>query len=573
MLERSLVAIVPFIIVLTICAVFLGRYLARVFQGQHTFLTPLVGGIERGLLHIFGVRQDEEQTWKQYAVSLLLFNALGLCFLFILQLVQQWLPGNPQHLGAVRLDTAFNTAVSFMTNTNWQSYSGETTMSYLTQMLGMTVQNFLSAATGIAAAIAVIRGFVRRSTNSIGCFWVDMTRSLVYVLLPIALVLSLVLISQGTVQTLRPTLSVTTLEGQIQHIAVGPAASQVAIKHLGTNGGGFFNANSAHPLESPTPLTNFLEMLAELVIAVAMCFTFGRMVGDKRQGWAIFAAMAVVFVSLMAVAVWAEQSGNPALAKLGVDQTASATQAGGNMEGKETRFGVVNSALFASVTTTTSTGAVNSMHDSFTPLGGLVPMALMQLGENIFGGVGSGLYGMLMYVVIAVFVAGLMIGRTPEYLGKKIEAFEIKMACIGVLVPLFTCLLGTAIAVLVDPGKAGVANPGAHGFSEILYAFSSASGNNGSAFAGLSANTPFYNTALGIVMFFARYWIIIPVLALAGSVVTKKRIPAGAGTLPTHTPLFIFFLVGVVIVIGALTFFPALALGPIVEHLVLYGIK
>jgi K+-transporting ATPase ATPase A chain len=467
-------------------------------------------------------------------------------------------------------------------------------------MLALTVENFVSAAMGMAVVIALIRGFARQTTQTIGNFWVDLTRGTLYILLPISVVLALVLVSQGVVQTFSEYQTVPLIESveydnpkldaagqpfrdtagnaitekatrKEQVIVVGPAASQVAIKHLGTNGGGFFNANSAHPLESPTPLTNLLEMLAELVIAVALTFTFGRMVGDKRQGWAILAAMMVVFVSLMAVAVWSEQYGNPALTKLGVDQVASPLQAGGNMEGKETRFGVVNSALFAVITTATSTGAVNSMHDSFTPLGGLVPMWLIQIGEVIFGGVGSGLYGMLLLAVVAVFVAGLMIGRTPEYLGKKIEAFDIKMAAIGVLVPLLTALVGTAVAVLLEAGKAGVANPGAHAFSEILYAFSSASGNNGSAFAGLSANTPFYNTALGIVMFFARYWIIIPVLALAGSLVAKKKVPAGPGTLPTHTPMFIFFLVGVVIVIGALTFFPALALGPIVEHLMLYG--
>jgi K+-transporting ATPase ATPase A chain len=505
-------------------------------------------------------------------------------------------------MAAVSPDSSFNTAISFATNTNWQGYGGESTMSYLTQMLALTVQNFLSAATGMVVVIALIRAFARQSMQTIGNFWVDVTRTTLYILLPLALVLALVLASQGVVQTFSAYATVPLVESveydnpkldaagqplkddkgnpvtekatqKEQVIAVGPAASQIAIKQLGTNGGGFFNVNSAHPFENPTPLSNFLEVLAILLIPGALCYTFGRMVGDTRQGWAVLGAMTFVLVVLLALCAGAEQAGNPSLAKLGVDQTVSATQAGGNMEGKETRFGVVNSALWATATTAASNGSVNSMHDSFTPLGGLVPMWLMQLGEVIFGGVGSGLYGMLMFVVIAVFVAGLMIGRTPEYLGKKIEAFDVKMACIAVLVPLFTALFGTAIAVMMEAGKAGVANPGAHGFSEILYAFSSTSGNNGSAFAGLSANTPFYNTALGIVMFFARYWIIIPVLALAGSVVTKKRVPAGAGTLPTHTPLFIFFLVGVVIVIGALTFFPALALGPIVEHLVLYGIK
>jgi K+-transporting ATPase ATPase A chain len=505
-------------------------------------------------------------------------------------------------MAAVSPDSSFNTAISFITNTNWQGYGGESTMSYLTQMLGLTVQNFVSAATGMAVLIALIRGFARQNAEAIGNFWVDLTRSTLYILLPLSIVLSLVLVWQGVPQTFSAYATVPMVESveydnpkldaagqplkdekgnpvteratqKEQSIAVGPVASQIAIKQLGTNGGGFFNANSAHPFENPTPLSNFLEMLAILLIPAALCYTFGRMVGDTRQGWAILAAMTILFVALLAVCVGAEQVGNPALDKLGVDQVASPLQAGGNMEGKETRFGVVNSALWATATTAASNGSVNAMHDSFTPLGGLVPMWLIQIGEVIFGGVGSGLYGMLLLAVVAVFVAGLMIGRTPEYLGKKIEAFDIKMAAIGVLVPLFTALFGTAIAVLLEAGKAGVANPGMHGFSEILYAFSSASGNNGSAFGGLSANTPFYNTALGIVMFFARFWIIVPVLALAGSLVAKKKVPAGAGTLPTHTPLFVFFLLGVVVVIGALTFFPALALGPIVEHLILFGGK
>ncbi len=474
--------------------------------------------------------------------------------MYALQRLQACLPLNPQSLAAVSPDSSFNTAVSFATNTNWQGYGGESTMSYLTQMLALTVQNFVSAATGMAVLIALIRGFARQSAQTIGNFWVDLTRSTLYILLPLSLVLALALVSQGVVQTFSAYQTVPLVESveydnpkldaagqpikdekgnpvtekatqKEQVIAVGPAASQIAIKQLGTNGGGFFNVNSAHPFENPTPLSNFLEVLAILLIPAALCYTFGRMVGDTRQGWAILAAMTIVFVALLAVCVGAEQAGNPALAKLGVDQTASATQAGGNMEGKETRFGIVNSALWATATTAASNGSVNSMHDSFTPLGGLVPMWLMQLGEVIFGGVGSGLYGMLMFAIVAVFVAGLMIGRTPEYLGKKIEAFEIKMSAIAVLVPLVVVLAGTAIAVLADAGKAGVANPGAHGFSEILYAFSSASNNNGSAFAGLSANTPFYNTALGIAMFFARFWLIVPVLALAGSLAAKKKSP------------------------------------------------
>jgi K+-transporting ATPase ATPase A chain len=505
-------------------------------------------------------------------------------------------------MGAVSPDSSFNTAASFATNTNWQGYGGESTMSYLTQMLALTVQNFVSAAMGMAVLIALIRGFARQSAQTIGNFWVDLTRTTLYILMPLAIVLALALVSQGVVQTLSAYHTVPLVESveydkpkldaagqpvkdekgnpvtekatqKEQIIAVGPAASQIAIKQLGTNGGGFFNVNSSHPFENSTPLSNFLELLAILVISGALCYTFGRMVGDTRQGWAVLAAMTVVFVALLALCVGSEQAGNPALSKLGVDQTASATLAGGNMEGKETRFGIVNSALWATATTAASNGSVNSMHDSNTPLGGVVPMWLMQLGEVIFGGVGSGLYGMLIFAIVAVFVAGLMIGRTPEYLGKKIEAFEIKMSAIAVLIPLLMVLGGTAIAVAVEAGRAGVANPGAHGFSEILYAFSSAGNNNGSAFAGLSANTPFYNTALGFAMLFSRFWVMLPALALAGALAAKKKVPAGVGTLPTHTPLFIFFLIGVVIIVGALTFFPALALGPIVEHLALYGAK
>jgi K+-transporting ATPase ATPase A chain len=540
--------------------------------------------------------------WTQYAMAVLWFSLFGLLAVYGLQRLQALLPLNPAGMSAVSPDSSFNTAVSFITNTNWQGYGGESTMSYLTQMLALTVQNFVSAALGMAVLIALVRGLARQSSQTLGNFWVDLTRGTLYILLPLSFIFALVLVAQGMPQTLSAYKTVPLVESveydnpkldaagqplkdekgnpvtekatqKEQVLAVGPVASQIAIKQLGTNGGGFFNVNSAHPYENPTPVSNFLEVLAILLIPAALCYTFGVMVGDRRQGWAVLAAMTIVFVALLAVCVGSEQAGNPALSKLGVDQAASAAQAGGNMEGKEVRFGVVNSALWATATTAASNGSVNSMHDSFTPLGGLVPMWLIQIGEVIYGGVGSGLYGMLLLVIVGVFVAGLMIGRTPEYLGKKIEAYEIKMASIGVLVPLFTALFGTAIGVLADAGKAGVANPGGHGFSEILYAFSSASGNNGSAFAGLSANTPFYNTALGVVMFFARYWIIIPVLALAGSLAAKKKIPAGAGTLETHTPLFVFFLVGVVIIIGALTFFPALALGPIAEHLTLYGVK
>jgi len=588
-----------YVVVLLAVAKPLGAYMADVYEGKGLAIR-IGGGVERLLYRAGGVDANREMRWTEYAIAMLVFNLLGGLAVYGLQRLQGMLPLNPQGFGAVSPDSSFNTAVSFMTNTNWQGYGGESTMSYLTQMAALTVQNFLSAATGMAVAVALIRGFARQTATTVGNFWVDMTRSTLYILLPLALVLALALVSQGVVQTFSAYKTVPLVQsveydnpkldaaGQPvkdakgdpvverstqteQVIAVGPAASQIAIKQLGTNGGGFYNANSAHPFENPTPLSNFLEMLAILLIPAALCYTFGKMVGDTRQGWALLAAMSLVFVVLLAVCVAAEQSGNPILAKAGADQTSSALQAGGNMEGKEARFGVVNSALWATATTAASNGSVNSMHDSFTPLGGLVPMWLIQLGEVIFGGVGSGLYGMLLFAIVAVFVSGLMIGRTPEYLGKKIESFEIKMASIGVLVPVFTALVGTAIAVLVDAGKAGVANPAMHGFSEILYAFSSASGNNGSAFAGLSANTPFYNTALGLVIFFGRFWIIVPVLAIAGALAAKKKIPVSAGTLPTHTPLFVGVLIGTIIVIGALSFFPALALGPVVEQIVMIG--
>jgi K+-transporting ATPase ATPase A chain len=577
----------------------LGAYMARIYEGQPAWLNQVGAPIERLIYRACGVDPAREMGWIQYAIALLIFNLLGGLAVYALQRLQGYLPFNPAAMGAVSPDSSFNTAISFMTNTNWQGYGGESTMSYLTQMAGLTVQNFLSAATGMAVLVALIRGFARQTAQTVGNFWVDMTRSTLYILLPLSFIFALVLVSQGVVQTFSAYHTVPLVEsieydnpkldaaGQAikddkgapvtekaiqkeQVIAVGPAASQIAIKQLGTNGGGFFNVNSAHPFENPTPLANFLEVLAILLIPAALCYTFGRMVGDTRQGWAILAAMTIIFVAMLAVCVWAEQQGNPLLAKLGVDQTTSATQPGGNMEGKEMRFGVVNSALWATATTAASNGSVNAMHDSFTPLGGLVPMWMMQLGEVVFGGVGSGLYGMIIFAIVAVFVAGLMIGRTPEYLGKKIEAFEIKMASIAVLMPLLVVLFGTAIAVMVDAGKAGIANPGAHGFSEILYAFSSAGNNNGSAFAGLSANTPFYNAALGVAMFFSRFWLAVPVLALAGALAAKKKIPVGAGTLPTHNLLFVALLIGTVIIIGALTFFPALALGPIVEHLVLY---
>ena len=578
MIISSLIQIGLYLIILLLLVKPLGAYMAHIYQGERSFLDPVLKPLERFIYRIAQVNHAEEMDWKTYAVAMLLFNFAGLIFLYLLLRLQNLLPLNPQDMPALPPDLAFNAAVSFVTNTNWQSYSGETAMSYLSQMAGLTVQNFLSAATGMAILIAMVRGFLRHSTNTIGNFWVDMTRSVIYILIPLSLVLALALVSQGVVQTFSGYTTVSTLQSVLgpnsqstteQTLALGPAASQVAIKQLGTNGGGFFNANSAHPFENPTPLSNFLEMLAILLIPAALCYTFGRMVGDTRKGWALLAAMTIVFVAILAVVVVAEQRGNPAIYALGVDQTASNAQAGGNMEGKEVRFGIANSALWATATTAASNGSVNSMLDSFTPLGGLFPMWLMQLGEVVYGGVGSGLYGMLTFVIIAVFIAGLMIGRTPEYLGKKVEAYEIKMASLVILIPILTVLFGTAIAVSIPDSRAAVFNPGAHGFSEILYAFSSAGNNNGSAFAGLGANTCFYNTALGFAMLFARYWTAIPVLAIAGSLARKKIIPAGAGTLPTHTPLFIIWLIIVVIIVGALSFFPALALGPIAEYLMM----
>lgn len=569
-----------------------GAYMALVFAETPNRVTRFGAPAERLLYRLGGIRADEEMGWKRYALAMLLFNLLGLLALYLLQRVQQWLPLNPQHLGAVAPDSAMNTAISFASNTNWQGYAGETTMSYLTDMLGLTVQNFLSAATGIAVLLAVIRGFTRRSANTVGNFWVDLTRSTLYVLLPMSLLLALALASQGVIQNLRPYVDAHLLQATTQTVTghdaggraisrqiplttqllpMGPAASQIAIKQLGTNGGGFFNVNSAHPFENPTPLSNFLEMLAILLIPAALCYTFGEMVGDRRQGWALLAVMTVIFVPLMIGCVAAEQTGNPALHGLHVDQQASALQAGGNMEGKEVRFGIVDSAIWSTATTAASNGSVNSMLDSYTPLGGLIPLWLMQLGEVIYGGVGSGLYGMLAFAVVAVFIAGLMVGRTPEYLGKKIEAYEMKMASLVVLIPCALVLIGTAITILAPAGLAGMANPGAHGFSEVLYALSSASNNNGSAFAGLSANTPFYNTLLGICMFIARYPLAIGMLAIAGSLAAKKHVPTSAGTLPTHTPLFVVLLAVTVIVVGALTFLPALALGPIAESLMASG--
>jgi K+-transporting ATPase ATPase A chain len=544
-----------------------GQYMALVFSDEPNRVTRFGGGVERLLYRLSGIRADEDMRWTRYALAMLVFNVAGLAIVYLLQRTQQWLPLNPQHFAAVSPDSAMNTAISFASNTNWQGYAGESTMSYLTQALGLSVQNFLSAATGIAVLIAVVRGFSRRAAAAVGNFWVDVTRATLYVLLPFSLVLALLLVSQGVVQNLASYVDVTTLQHGTQTLPMGPAASQIAIKMLGTNGGGFFNANSAHPFENPTPFSNFLQMLSIFLIPASLCYTFGRMVGDRRQGWAILATMLLIFVPLAVGLVAAEQAGNPVLHGLAIDAQASATQAGGNMEGKETRFGIVGSGLFAAITTAASCGAVNAMHDSLTPLGGLVPMWLMQLGEVIFGGVGSGLYGMLAFAVVAVFIAGLMVGRTPEYLGKKIEAYEMKMASLAVLLPCALVVIGTAVAVMSPAGVAGVSNPGAHGFSEMLYAVSSASNNNGSAFGGLSANTPFWNVLLGICMFLARFPLAIAMLAMAGSLAAKRHVPASTGTLPTHTPLFVALLACVVIVVGALTFLPALALGPIAEQL------
>jgi len=571
--------LIIYTVVLLLLAKPLGSYMARVYQGEHVFLDRVLGPVEHFIYRLSGIDPQDEMAWKGYAIAMLVFNALGLSLVYALQRLQGVLPLNPQGLGAVTPDSSWNTAVSFASNTNWQGYSGETAMSYLTQMLGMTVQNFVSAATGMAVLVAFIRGIVRHTSKAIGNFWVDMSRSILYILLPLSLIVAPALVSQGVVQTfgeyrtvslLQPTTGSNGNTVTEQILAVGPAASQIAIKQLGTNGGGFFNVNSSHPFENPTPLSNFLEMLSILLIPAALCYTFGKMVGDTRQGWALLTTMTVIFIALLAVAVRSEQSGNPTFTALGIDQAQTNINPGGNMEGKEVRFGIANSALWATATTAASNGSVNSMHGSFMPLGGLVPMGLMQLGEIIYGGVGSGLYGMLAFVIIAVFVSGLMVGRTPEYLGKKIEAYEMKMASIMILVPVVVVLVGAAIAVMSSAGKATIYNPSAHGFSEVLYAFSSAGNNNGSAFAGLGANNPFYNTALGIAMLFARYWLAVPALAIAGSLVRKKKVPAGAGTLPTHTTLFIAWLIGVIIIVGALSFLPALALGPIVEHLMIF---
>lgn len=573
-----------------------GSYMVRVFADQPNRITRIGGGVERFIYRVCGVRTNEDMGWKSYAIAMLVFNVAGMLMIYLLQRVQQWLPLNPEHFAAVSPDSSINTAISFVTNTNWQAYSGESTMSYLTQMMGLAVQNFMSAACGIAVLVAVVRGFVRKTAEGLGNFWVDLTRSTLYILLPFSFLLALLLVSQGVIQNFKAYVDVPVLQASsyaqpvtdaagnpvkdaagnaitkpatltTQTLPMGPAASQAAIKMLGTDGGGFFNANSAHPYENPTPFANFLEMLAIFLIPGGLCITFGEMVGDRRQGWAILATMLLIFVPLAIGVTAAEQAGNPVLHGLAIDQHASGLQAGGNMEGKETRFGIAASSLFTAITTGASCGAVNTMHDSLTPLGGLVPMWLIQLGEVVFGGVGSGLYGMLAFAIVAVFIAGLMVGRTPEYIGKKIEAYEMKMASLAVLIPCALVVVGTAIAVMTPAGAAAVGNPGTHGFSEILYAVSSASNNNGSAFGGLSSNTPFWNVLLGLCMFLSRYTLAIAMLALAGSLAAKKHVPASAGTLPTHTPLFVTLLTSVVIVVGALTFLPALALGPIAEYL------
>ncbi|RPI29399.1 MAG: potassium-transporting ATPase subunit KdpA [Chloroflexota bacterium] len=567
-----------YLVVLVLLVKPLGLFMARVYEGERTFLDRLLGPVERLIYRLAGVNPSEEMNWKVYAVTMLLFNLLGLLGVYVLQRLQHLLPLNPQGMTAISPDSAFNTAVSFATNTNWQGYGGETTMSYLTQMLALTVQNFISAATGMAILAAFIRGLARHSVRTLGNFWVDLTRSILYILLPLAFILALALVSQGVVQTFRESQAVTLIQaytdtsGQVvdqQTLAVGPAASQIAIKQLGTNGGGFFNSNSAHPFENPTPISNFLEMLSILLIPAALCYTFGKMVGDTRQGWALLATMTILLVFFVAGTYAAEGAGNPRLAAQEIDQEASNVNPGGNMEGKEVRFGLPNSAFWATATTAASNGSVNSMHDSFTPLGGLMPLVMMHIGEVVFGGVGSGLYGMLAFVIVAVFVAGLMVGRTPEYLGKKIEIYEMKMASLLILIMPLIVLVCTSLAVMTELGKAAVYNPGPHGFSEILYAFTSQGNNNGSAFAALGANNPFYNLTGGLAMLVSRYWLAIPTLALAGSLARKKKIPTGSGTLPTHTPLFAGWLIIIVIIIAALNFIPALALGPIVEHLLL----
>jgi K+-transporting ATPase ATPase A chain len=599
MTNNDFLQIAIYFIVLILLIKPLGSYMARVYEGEATILSRPLRPVERLIYRLLGVDPDDEMDWKAYALALLVFSLVCFISLYLLLRLQAFLPLNPQKQGALPPDLSFNTAMSFITNTNWQNYGGETTLSYFTQMVGMTVQNFLSAAAGMAVLIAFIRALARRQTDRLGNFWVDLTRGVIYILLPLSIVLAVLLVSQGVVQTFSPYKQVTltqpityqqpkldasgkpvigldgnpvmeTITQTTQLLAVGPAASQVAIKQLGTNGGGYFTANSAHPFENPTPLSNFLEMLSILLIPAALTYTFGKMVGSTRQGWAILAAMLLLLWLPLGLAFASEQTGNPALTNLGADQLASTTNPGGNMEGKEVRFGVVNSVLWETTTTAASNGSVNSMHDSYTPLGGLAAMWMMMLGEVSFGGVGSGLYGMLVFVIVAVFVAGLMVGRTPEYLGKKIEIFDMKMASLLILTMPITVLILTAIALMTAPGKTAVYNPGPHGFSEVLYLFTSQGNNNGSAFAGINGNNPFYNLTGGIAMLIGRFFLAVPTLALAGSLVKKKRVPESAGTLPTHTPLFIAWLMAVVILVGALNFLPSLALGPIVEHLMLW---
>ena len=578
----SVVQFLAYLLILLAVTKPLGAYMARVFSGERSFLSHVIGPLERLVYRLCGVRAEAEQRWTQYASSLLAFSFASFVLLYLLQRMQLWLPLNPMRLGpSMTPDLAFNTAASFVTNTNWQSYSGESTLSYLVQMSGLAVQNFASAAAGLAVAIALVRGFARQQAHTLGNFWVDLTRATLYVLLPLSLLGAVFFVSQGVIQNLDPYTQATTLEGAPQVIAQGPVASQEAIKMIGTNGGGFFNANSAHPFENPTPLTNFVQMIMIFAIPAGLTYTFGKMVGDTRQGWALWAAMAVLFIAGVLACGVAEQSGNPILANLGIQQSATETQAGGNMEGKEVRFGIGATALFATITTDASCGAVNGMHDSFTPLGGLVPLFNMHLGEVIFGGVGAGLYGMLLFAILAVFIAGLMVGRTPEYLGKKIEQKEVKMAMVAMIAMAFGVLVLAAASSVIElpkngywnaPGHpiANLNNTGPHGFSEILYAYSSGVANNGSAFAGLNANTPWYNYTLGLAMLLGRFFMIIPLLAAAGSLAAKKKIPETAGTLPTHGALFVGLLVGTVIIVGALTYFPALSLGPIVEHFLMW---
>jgi len=599
--ENSLLQIIFYLLAVLVCVKPLGWYMARVYENKSCGLNLILGPLEKMIYRICGVHPDQEMTWKEYLFAMLFFNLLGLLAVYAILRLQFYLPFNPQGFSAASGDLAFNTAASYASNTNWQAYGGETTVSYFSQMTALTVQNFLSAATGMSLLVALCRGIVRHESQHLGNFWVDTIRGTLYIYLPLSLFFSLALVSQGVIQNIKPYQKTSlmqplsyeqpvmnaagspvkdekgnpkmeTVKLTEQLIPMGPAASQIAIKQLGTNGGGFFNANSAHPFENPTPWSNFLEMLAIVLIPAALCYTFGVIVNDKRQGWAILVAMYIIFIPSLLVCVFSEQGGNPALTQFGIDQLAQpGLFSGGNMEGKEIRFGITNSAIWATSTTAASNGSVNAMHDSFTPLGGLVPLWMMHLGEVIFGGVGSGLYGMLMLVIITVFVAGLMVGRTPEYLGKKIEPYEMKMASIAVLVMPLIVLLTTAVGSVTQAGTSSLANPGAHGFTELLYAFTSMGNNNGSAFAGINANTPFYNIVGGIMMLIARYWIAIPTLAIAGSLVRKKIIPTSLGTLSTHTPLFIILLVSITIVVGALSFLPALALGPIVEHLMLWG--